>query len=94
MSFKFQVIEPVLRVHRAYRFAINEPQCDKFVLCEINSHDPNEKLGLGGFKSSMTRFGSMAAAWFVSANTKTPFWSLFAVINDPYECQVSAPWCD
>lgn len=78
-----------MRVHRAYRYAIQTPHCDKFVLCEINSHDPNEQLGLGGFKSGVTKFGSMAAAWFISAETHTPFWTLFAIINDPYQCEVS-----
>lgn len=84
----FQVIEPVLKTHRAYRFAMENPQCDKFVLCDINSHDPNEKLGLAGFKSGTTKVGSMAAAWVISAHTGTPFWTLFAIINDPYNCEV------
>lgn len=58
------------------------------MLCEVNTIDPNEKLGLAGFKAGITKFSSMAAAWFISAETNTPFWTLFSVINDPYECQV------
>lgn len=65
------------------------PQCDKYVLCEVNSHDPNEQLGLAGFKAGITKFSSMAAAWFIGSETGTPFWTLFGVINDPYECKVS-----
>lgn len=86
--FSFQVIEPVLRVHRAYRFTTRSPHCDKYVLCEINSHDPNEKLGLAGFKAGITKFGSWAAAWFIANETGTPFWTLFSVVNEPYHCQV------
>lgn len=57
-------------------------------MCELNSHDPNEQLGLAGIKPGITKFGSMAAAWFISSETGTPFWTLFSVINEPYNCQV------
>lgn len=88
-TLNLEVIEPVLRIHRAYRFAVSVPHCDKYVLCEINSHDPNEKVGLAtGFKAGITRFGSMAASWFIAGQTGTPFWNLFAIINDPYNCDV------
>lgn len=90
-TLNLEVIEPVLKTHRAYRFAMENPQCDKFVLCDINSHDPNEKLGLAGFKSGTTKVGSMAAAWVISAHTGTPFWTLFAIINDPYNCETRFP---
>lgn len=89
-TLNLELIEPVLRVHRAYRFAAQVPHCDKYVLCEINSHDPHETVGLAtGFKAGITRFGSMAAAWFISSQTGTPFWNLFAIVNDPYNCEVS-----
>ncbi|XP_058454517.1 uncharacterized protein LOC131432322 [Malaya genurostris] len=90
-TLNLEVIEPVLKVHRAYRQAIQTPHCDKYILCEINSHDPNEKLGLGGFKRGVTKFGSMAASWFISQETHTPFWTLFAIINDPHNCQAKHP---
>ncbi|XP_055376528.1 ras guanine nucleotide exchange factor L [Condylostylus longicornis] len=91
-TLNLEVIEPVLKVHRAYRFATENPQCDKYVLCELNSHDPNEKLGLPGIKSGITKVGSMTAAWFVSTETGTPFWNLFGVINEPYNCQAKYPY--
>ena len=61
------------------------------MLCEINSHDPNEQLGLGRFKSGVTTVGSYAAAWFIGEQTGTPFWTLFATINDTHNCDVSLP---
>lgn len=85
------MIEPVLKVHRAYRFVLETPHCDKYVLCELNSHDPNEKLGLAGIKSGITKVGSMAAAWVISAETGTPFWTLFGVVNEPYNCENRFP---
>ncbi|XP_037047225.1 uncharacterized protein LOC119082013 [Bradysia coprophila] len=90
-TVNLEVIEPVLKVHRAYRFATRTPHCDKYVMCELNSHDPNEQLGLAGIKPGITKFGSMAAAWFISSETGTPFWTLFGVINEPYNCQVRFP---
>lgn len=86
-----QIIEPILKVHRAYRHAIAEPECDQYILCEINSHKRDEKLGLGGFKSGVLKFGSYAAAWFISEKTHTPFWTLFGSVNDPYKCQQKYP---
>lgn len=87
-TFNLEIIEPILRIHRGYRLAIQNPQCDQYILCEINSMDPKEKQKLGGFKSSITKFGSYGAAWFISEKTETPFWSLFASVNNPYECDL------
>lgn len=67
---------------------MRSPHCDQYILCEVNSHDPNEKLRLANFKLGISKFSSMAAAWFISTETGTPFWTLFSVINDPYNCQV------
>lgn len=80
-----------MKVHRAYRHALAEPECDQYVLCEINSHQPKEMLGLGGFKSGVLKFGSYAASWFISEQTRTPFWTLFASVNNPNDCQLKYP---
>ncbi|XP_055682732.1 uncharacterized protein LOC129789730 [Lutzomyia longipalpis] len=90
-TVNLEIIEPVLKVYRAYRYVLIVPQCDKFVMCDINSHDPNENLGLAGFKAGITKFGSMAASWVLSGETKTPFWTLFSIISDPGNCQVRFP---
>jgi hypothetical protein len=90
-TLNLEVIEPVLKVYRAYRHAIETPHCDRYILCEVNSHNAKENFGLAGFKSGITKFGSMAAAWFISNETGTPFWNLFSVINDPYNCQARFP---
>lgn len=80
----------MLKVHRAYRYVKQTPHCDKYVLCDMNSHDPNEKVGFGaGFKPKITKVCSIAAALAVSTETGTPFWTLYNVINDPHNCEVS-----
>lgn len=93
-TFNLEVIEPIAKVHRAYRYAVKHPKCDKYVICEVNSHDKGEKLELGNFKPSIIRFGSYAASWFISGKTHTSFWTLFAIANEPKDCKnVFYPTC-
>lgn len=86
ITFFLQIIEPILKVHRAYRFALKSPQCDAYVLCEVNSRDPNE---LTGYKAGITKYGSMAAAWFISRETGTPYMTLFAALSGSQDCKVN-----
>ncbi|XP_059610935.1 uncharacterized protein LOC132257868 [Phlebotomus argentipes] len=90
-TVNLEIIEPVLKVYRSYRYILGAPQCDKFVMCDINSHDPSENFGLAGFKAGITKFGSLAASWVLSGETKTPFWTLFSIVSDPGNCQVRFP---
>lgn len=90
-TLNLEVIEPIMRVYRAYRHSIETPHCDKYLLCEVNSHGPSDNLAMVGFKTGIAKFGSMAAAWFISGQTGTPFWTLFGVINEPYNCQSRFP---
>lgn len=93
-TFNLEIIEPIAKVHRAYRFAIKNPKCDRYVICEVNSHDKSEKLELGNFKPSIMKFGSYAASWFISGKTHTSFWTLFAIANEPKDCNnVFYPQC-
>jgi hypothetical protein len=42
-----EVIEPMLRVWRAYRYGTRHPQCDRYVICAVNQHDPSADQGAG-----------------------------------------------
>lgn len=42
-----EVIEPMLRVWRAYRYGTRHPQCDLYVICAVNQLDPSADLGAG-----------------------------------------------
>jgi hypothetical protein len=86
-TLNLEIIEPIAKVHRAYRFAIKHPKCDQYVICEVNSHDKTEKRELGNFKPSIMRFGSYVASWFISGKTQTSFWTLFAIANEPKDCE-------
>ena len=41
-----ELIEPILRVWRAYKFSIKHPQCDKRLICHLNQKDGPYKTGL------------------------------------------------
>ncbi|XP_018802771.1 PREDICTED: uncharacterized protein LOC108977512 [Bactrocera latifrons] len=94
-TLNLEVIEPVLKVHRAYRFISKSPQCDRYVLCELNSHEEsaagNARGLISGVSPKIVKIGSMGAAIFISTETGTPFWTLFGVINAPYNCEVKYP---
>ncbi|CAD6992393.1 uncharacterized protein LOC101455068 [Ceratitis capitata] len=94
-TLNLEVIEPVLKVHRAYRFISKSPQCDRYVLCELNSPEQdaagNARGLISGVSPKIVKIGSMGAAIFISTETGTPFWTLFGVINAPYQCEAKYP---
>lgn len=48
-----EIIEPILRVWRAYRYAIKVPQCDRYLICTLN-HEPGRE-GPAGLKPGITK---------------------------------------
>ncbi|XP_055906339.1 uncharacterized protein LOC129941671 [Eupeodes corollae] len=93
-TLNLEVIEPVLKVHRAYRFVTRTPHCDKYVLCELNSEEQPSAKNNGivtGVKPKIVKVGSMGAALFLSAETGTPFWTLFSVITKASNCETKYP---
>ncbi|ALC47388.1 CG8420 [Drosophila busckii] len=109
-TLNLEVIEPVLKVHRAYRYISKTPQCDRYVLCQLNaaaleqqeqqqqqqqSIQRNSATSAGGLMAGVSpkivKIGSMGAAIFISTETGTPFWTLFGVINAPYNCETKFP---
>ncbi|XP_062122644.1 uncharacterized protein LOC133836271 [Drosophila sulfurigaster albostrigata] len=113
-TLNLEVIEPVLKVHRAYRYISKSPQCDRYVLCQLNAAalDQQEQQQqqqqkqqqqskqasstsagalIAGVSPKIVKIGSMGAAIFISTETGTPFWTLFGVINAPYNCEAKYP---
>ncbi|KAH8293533.1 hypothetical protein KR054_001368 [Drosophila jambulina] len=114
-TLNLEVIEPVLKVHRAYRYISKTPQCDRYVLCQLNAaaldlqqkqqqneqyqqqhqkQQPRQTTASGliaGVSPKIVKIGSMGAAIFISTETGTPFWTLFGVINAPYNCEAKYP---
>ncbi|XP_034663410.1 uncharacterized protein LOC117898265 [Drosophila subobscura] len=118
-TLNLEVIEPVLKVHRAYRYISKTPQCDRYVLCQLNAaaldqqqkqksqqqqqqQQQNQQQSkkqatttasglIAGVSPKIVKIGSMGAAIFISTETGTPFWTLFGVINAPYNCEAKYP---
>ncbi|KAM8706591.1 hypothetical protein ACLKA7_010799 [Drosophila subpalustris] len=109
-TLNLEVIEPVLKVHRAYRYISKSPQCDRYVLCQLNAAALDQQQQqeqsrqqtttttassagalIAGVSPKIVKIGSMGAAIFISTETGTPFWTLFGVINAPYNCEVKYP---
>ncbi|XP_021926119.1 uncharacterized protein LOC110832943 isoform X1 [Zootermopsis nevadensis] len=85
-----EVIEPMLRVWRAYRYGTRHPQCDRYVICAVNQLDPSADKG-AGLRPGITKLASITASWFLSSNTSTPFWKLYSAATDDHNCQVKYP---
>lgn len=89
-----EVVEPVLRVWRAYRYSTKVPQCAAYVLCVVNKQEPEGGSAAGsqgvlapaGIKPGVTKLSSMVAAWFISGNNETPFWKLYNAAVEDHDC--------
>ncbi|XP_050537285.1 uncharacterized protein LOC126903244 [Daktulosphaira vitifoliae] len=85
-----EIIDPVLRVWRVYRFASKKTDCDRYLVCSINRKGqyPNSKTGL---KPGVTKLSSLIASWFLSGRTGTPFWKLYNAATEDHNCAVKYP---
>ncbi|KAK7864106.1 hypothetical protein R5R35_002748 [Gryllus longicercus] len=83
-----ELIEPALRVWRAYRFALKEPTCDKYVICFVNTKDDKLSTGL---KPGVTKLSSLIASWFLSGNTGSSFWDLYYAATEDQNCIAKYP---
>ncbi|KAL9894687.1 uncharacterized protein ACN2A1_009195 isoform 1-T1 [Glossina fuscipes fuscipes] len=95
-TLNLEVIEPVLKVHRAYRYIAKQPHCDRYVLCQLNTpeqftRDKKSNALISGVSSKILKVGSIGAAFFISTETETPFWTLLNVINAAADCDIKYP---
>lgn len=44
-TLNLEVIEPVLRVYRAYLHSVKAPQCQEHLMCLVNRHHDGDKAG-------------------------------------------------
>nr|BAN20626.1 conserved hypothetical protein [Riptortus pedestris] len=83
-----EVIEGVLRVYRAYKYSLQVPSCDQYLLCELNR--PSHHVGYV-VRPGITKAASLVSAWFLSGHTGTAFWKLYNAAVEDYECPVKFP---
>lgn len=53
-----EIIDPVLRVWRVYRFVAKKPDCDRYLVCSINRKGqyPDSKTGLKPGVTKLSRY--------------------------------------
>ncbi|EFA10266.1 hypothetical protein TcasGA2_TC012466 [Tribolium castaneum] len=86
-TINLEVIEPIARVNRAYRFAKKVPQCDRYVMCLVNQESQDEKPSLPGLRPILSKSASLILSWFLSSTTKTPYLSLYMAVMDNKDCK-------
>ncbi|KAG8223573.1 hypothetical protein J437_LFUL003037 [Ladona fulva] len=98
-----ELIEPTLRVWRAYKFAKKRPSCALNIMCTINRQEEQEdgvsasqrrskKAPRVGLKPVVTKVSSLAAGWFLSnPSEKLGFWKFYDAIMDEHVCEVKYP---
>ncbi|XP_065213849.1 uncharacterized protein LOC135840997 [Planococcus citri] len=82
-----ELLEPVLRVWRAYKFTLLNPHCDRQLLCFLNKKD-NSSPAQTGLKPGVMKLSSLSAAWYLSGRTGTPFWKLYNAVTEDIVCEV------
>ncbi|XP_050304332.1 uncharacterized protein LOC126741905 isoform X3 [Anthonomus grandis grandis] len=86
-TINMEIIEPITRVNRAYRFAKSEPKCDKYVFCLINQDESNEDASLPNVRKALYKGFSLIAGWFLSSHTGTSYWDLYGVLMEDDSCK-------
>ncbi|XP_054006528.1 uncharacterized protein LOC128891214 [Hylaeus anthracinus] len=79
------IIDPMLKSYRAYKWAIKSPQCASQILCSIN--EKNEQDGKQSpLRDGVLKVTSFPAAWAVSNKLGTSFWILYGAITEHDKC--------
>ncbi|XP_049858899.1 uncharacterized protein LOC126353822 [Schistocerca gregaria] len=82
------IIEPAMRVWRAYWYATRHPQCEEYVICTVNQRDTATE---GGLKPGVTKLSSMVAIWILSSNNGSSFWKLYSAAVEGHDCAIQYP---
>ncbi|CAH2059565.1 unnamed protein product, partial [Iphiclides podalirius] len=89
-TLNLEVIEPVLRVYRAYKHSVEAPHCQEHLMCLVNRHD-KEQQGLPGFKAGLTKLSSLVASAALSFQNGKGFWDLYNAIQSDVNCEAKYP---
>lgn len=90
-----EIIEPFVRVFRAYRFAKKNTKCDKYVVCLLNKDIVDTSVNLPIVKKWLTKGANLVGSWFISNHTGTSYWTFYSYIMDDMDCnKVHSKSCD
>ncbi|XP_032523401.2 uncharacterized protein LOC116774764 [Danaus plexippus] len=87
-TLNMDVIEPVLRVYRAYTHARTNPHCQEHLMCLVNRQ---VKQGGPGFKAGLTKMSSLAACAALSFENGRGFWDLYNAVQADVDCEAKYP---
>ncbi|XP_076759445.1 uncharacterized protein LOC143428454 isoform X2 [Xylocopa sonorina] len=81
----YDIISPMLKSYRAYKWATKRPECAKQILCSISekNEEPTEQPTL---RSVLLKVTSFPAALAVSNKLGTNFWSLYGALMGHERC--------
>ncbi|OWR49851.1 hypothetical protein KGM_210275A, partial [Danaus plexippus plexippus] len=87
-TLNMDVIEPVLRVYRAYTHARTNTHCQEHLMCLVNRQ---VKQGGPGFKAGLTKMSSLAACAALSFENGRGFWDLYNAVQADVDCEAKYP---
>ncbi|KZC14971.1 PREDICTED: uncharacterized protein LOC107193098 [Dufourea novaeangliae] len=79
------IVDPMLKSYRAYKWSIKRPQCASQILCTINEMNEQDKEQ-SPLRSGILKATSYPAAWAVSNKLGTSFWTLYGAITEHSRC--------
>lgn len=56
-------------------------------MCLVNQESQNEKPSLPGLRPLLSKSASLIFSWFLTSNTKTPYWGLYRAVTEYKDCQ-------
>ncbi|XP_004926099.1 uncharacterized protein LOC114253118 [Bombyx mandarina] len=89
-ALNLEVIEPVLRVYRAYRHSAAAPHCQEHLMCLVNRPEGDRK-GAPGLKAGLTKLSSLVASAALSFHDGKGFWDLYNAIQSDVNCEAAYP---
>lgn len=90
-TLNLEVIEPVLRVYRAYQHSVKAPHCQEHLMCLVNRHHDQDKKGLPGFKVGLTKLSSLVASAALSFHNGGGFFDLYKAVQEDVNCEATYP---
>ncbi|EFN89546.1 hypothetical protein EAI_00724 [Harpegnathos saltator] len=82
------IVSPMLKAYRAYKWATKMPQCASQILCTINEKSQQEDNydNESRVRSGVLKLASFPAAWAVSNKLGVNFWLLYGAIIEHEGC--------
>ncbi|XP_066601269.1 uncharacterized protein [Prorops nasuta] len=84
------LIAPLLKAYRVYKWAVKMPHCASQILCTINEKHEDDDNSTNTRKL-LTKFASFPAAWAISNKSGINFWSLYGAVLEQEGCMRKYP---